>query len=200
MWFNWRGQIPDSSCARQNGPIDRPDRTFGSPPPADAATVGTMEHDAKYQNSLCLAYLGGFGVKNSRGLPSKEYFADGSKDEWEARETLAFLLRNQEPLSRELREVLAALFEPQPSPLAHPAGVREVRLRKRKQGRTKNDAAATEIAKYVYDKAQAGKPVNAAKADAALQFEMDERTIGKIWSAYKPGILEIWGPIRRRTK
>ena len=159
-----------------------------------------MEHDPKYQDSLCLAYLGGFGVKTSRGLPSTEYFGDGSKDEWEARETLAFLLRNQEPLSHELREVLAALFEPQPSPLAHPAGVREVRLRKRKQGRTKNHAAATEIAKYVYDKAQARKPVNAAKADAAEQFEMDDRTIGKIWSAYKRGIVEIWGPIRRRTK
>ena len=159
-----------------------------------------MEHDPKYQNSLCLAYLGGFGVKTSRGLPSTEYFGDGSKDEWEARETLAFLLRNQEPLSHELREVLAALFEPQPSPLAHPAGVREVRLRKRKQGRTKNHAAATEIAKYVYDKAQAGKPVNAAKADAAEQFKMEYRTIGKIWGAYKPGIVAIWGPIRRRTK
>ena len=152
-----------------------------------------MEHDPKYQNSLCLAYLGGFGVKTSRGLPSTEYFGDGSKD-------LAFLLRNQEPLSHELREVLAAVFEPQPSPLAHPAGVREVRLRKRKQGRTKNHAAATEIAKYVYDKAQADKTVNAAKADAAEQFEMDDRTIGKIWSAYKRVIIEIWGPIRRRTK
>ena len=54
----------------------------------------------KYQNSLCLAYLGGFGIKNSRSLlPNKEYFADGSKEEWEARETLAFLLRNQETLS-----------------------------------------------------------------------------------------------------
>jgi hypothetical protein len=84
--------------------------------------------------------------------------------------------------------------------LAHPAGVREVRLRKRKQGRTKNHAAATEIAKYVYDKAQTGKTVNAAKADAAEQFKMDNRTIGKIWSAYKRGIVEIWGPIRPRTK
>jgi hypothetical protein len=158
-----------------------------------------MEHHPKYQNSLCLAYLGGFGVKTSRGLPSTEYFGDGSKDEWEARETLAFLLRNQAPLSHELREVLAALFEPQPSPLAHPAGVREVRLRKRKQGRTKNHAAATEIVKYVYDKAH-GKTVNAAKADAAEQFKMEYRTIGKIWGAYKPSIVEIWGPIRRRTK
>jgi hypothetical protein len=159
-----------------------------------------MEHDPKHQNNLCLAYLGGFSVKNSRGLPSKEYFADGSKDELEARETLAFLLRNQEPLSRELREVLAALFEPQASPLAHPAGVREIRLRKRKQGQTKNHEAATHIAKFVYDEAQAGKTVNAAKADAALQFKMDERRIGKIWSAYKRGIVEIWGPIHRRTK
>jgi hypothetical protein len=84
--------------------------------------------------------------------------------------------------------------------LAHPAGVREIRLRRRKQGQTKNHAAATEIAKYVYDKAQAGKTVNAAKADAAKQFEMDDRTIGKIWSAYKRGIVEIYGPIHRRTK
>ena len=81
-----------------------------------------------------------------------------------------------------------------------PTRPREARLRKRKQGRTKNHAAATAIAKYVYDKAQAGKTVNAAKADAAEQFEMDGRTIGKIWSAYKRVLVEIWGPIRRRTK
>lgn len=157
--------------------------------------VQSMEHDPRSQRSLCLAYLSGYTTYDERGLPRKEYLAKGSEVEREARETLAFLLRSQEPLDRELRNVLAALFDPQ---LSHPVAVREVQFKMRNRGQTKNHDANTAIAWCVWEAARSGKTISAGVAEAVERFERDESTVLKLWSTYKPLFETVWGPLRQQ--
>ena len=63
-----------------------------------------------YDYTLVNVLLTGFTDFDERGLPAKKYVHDDS----EARQAIARLLRNDEPLPAQLRECLAALFEPEP--------------------------------------------------------------------------------------
>jgi hypothetical protein len=65
---------------------------------------------------LKLAYdlLAGIPAKDEKGLPVQKYFEAGSRDELEARQALARLLRNGKPLDSLVRVLLADMFDPAP--------------------------------------------------------------------------------------
>jgi len=152
-----------------------------------------MEHDPKYQRSLCGAYLIGLIDGDAKGLLRKKYFRPNSKEEREARETLAFLLRSPQPLDRELRVMLAALFDPQQG---EPYGDREIRFVRRSRGRAPEHLANSLIVRHVWDLVKAGKSVSEGIASAVARFDLDESTVMKLWAKQKPVLEAVWGPLR----
>jgi len=92
---------------------------------------------------LARVLLGGFLKEDKRGLHQKEYLKKNSGDEREARATLASILRNQGPLDRDLRGMLAALFDPKPG--THPVVERKIVFAHRTKGRRKKHEANTAI-------------------------------------------------------
>jgi hypothetical protein len=73
------------------------------------------DYDSKELTDLRSAcdLLGGFTIRDQQGLPFKKYFDECEQSEFDAREAIARLLRNNKPLSSHLRQMLAALFDPQ---------------------------------------------------------------------------------------
>jgi hypothetical protein len=70
-----------------------------------------MDEDDEFQRlMLAKVLLDGYTEYDTRGLPRKKYLAKVA--ELEARSALASILRNQKPLDHDLREKMAALFDP----------------------------------------------------------------------------------------
>jgi hypothetical protein len=151
-----------------------------------------MEHDSEHQRSLFAAYLSGYLV-DVKGLQRRRYLKSKSKEEREARETLASLLRSPQPLDRELRLRLAGLFDPQQGELYSD---REIRLVRRSQGRAPEHLANSQIAKHVWDLVKEGKSVSEGIASAVERFERDESTVMKLWVRQKPALEALWDPLR----
>ena len=84
---------------------------------------------------LARVLLGGFLKEDKRGLPHKKYLIKNSTDEQEALATLASILRSRGPLDRDLRDMLAALFDPKAG--THPVVERKIVFAHRTKGRRK---------------------------------------------------------------
>lgn len=139
---------------------------------------------------LAKVLLDGFTDYDARGLPFKKYIAD----ETEARHAIARLLREGEPLDWDLREKLAALFDPD----THPAiAERKIVFSHRGRGQRQNYQANTAIAQHVWDAVTKGGPASAAILSAADQFKLDESTVKKLWRRYRRVFEAVWGPLGR---
>jgi hypothetical protein len=155
------------------------------------ARMHAMEEDDEFQKlMLAKVLLGGYIENDARGLPRQKYLAKDA--ELEARSALASILRNQKPLDHDLREKMAALFDPAPD--THTAVDRMMVFTHRVRGRRQNSMANTAIAWHVREAVTQGNPVAAAIQLAADQFGVDDSTVKKLWLRYRRTFEAIWGP------
>jgi hypothetical protein len=135
------------------------------------------------------------------------YWRDKSSDENRGREALAELLRSGRPLTRDLRDTLAALFDP--SENHYPGGERrllfEVRAKKgKKKSKPPKTILHSSVAHHIYAIAKSGASIGAAVEDATQKFGLQERMIKRIWSQYRSTEEHIFGalppPRRGRRK
>jgi hypothetical protein len=113
-------------------------------------------------------------------LLKRKYLKLGSADECMARQALVRVLQGDQPLSKTLRNRLAALFDL--STLAERQLVFQFRCR----GNRPHRAADSQVANYVDRKIREGNPV-----EAAVQFAMD---------AYRLSRKEVNGKRRRHKE
>jgi hypothetical protein len=124
------------------------------------------------------------------------YLKPGSPEELVARRTLAALLRSDGPLDRQIRDVLANLVDPDPQPWEP----RTIRLEYRAEGTPADHIANTQLAEYVLRLIRKGATVTEACDGAADRFKVNESTVMKVWSNYRPVLEQIYGPLPRRRK
>jgi hypothetical protein len=139
---------------------------------------------------LARVLLGGFIKEDKRGLPHKKYLIKNSGDEQEALATLASILRSRGPLDRDLRDVLAALFDPKAG--THPVVERKIIFAHRTKGRRKNHATNTAIAWHVWREHKKGHTVTAAIESAVDRYGLDVTTVKKLWGKYRSIFRAIW--------
>src|SRR5262249_49025190 len=128
---------------------------------------------------LARMLLGGYSDQDHRGRLRSKYFKRGSRDELDARQAIARLLRSNGPLDRQLRTNFPDLFAP-------PAWEqRKITIVSRRRGRRVDHKSNTQIAEHVWEQVRAGAKVTAAIESAADEFGVEPETITKIWSKYK---------------
>jgi hypothetical protein len=137
---------------------------------------------------LARMLLGGYLESSARGKLRSVYLKEGSSREQDARRAISRLLRSDAPLDRQLRTVLAHLFDPDPPAWEQ----RTIRLKARGRGRPIDHVTLTQIAEYIWNERQNGKRVTDAINDAAEQFALSEETIKEIWSRYRPLLKRIY--------
>lgn len=127
---------------------------------------------------LVSALMGGFIEGLDKGKPQQKYL-DG-KEELRARTAMALLLRSGRPLTRDFRDQLAALFDPEDG--THPAIDRKLIFRRRSAGRPRRDQVRnTAIAQYINNCLREGDGVSEAQEKAAAFFGLSASAIRDIW-------------------
>ena len=138
------------------------------------------------------ALLDGYVEVDHRGRLRSKYYRKGSREESDARRAMARLLRSKDPLERQLRDSLAALFDPDPSGLEQ----RKIKIVFQGRGNRRDHVRDTQIAEHVWEKVRAGAKVTAAIESAAEVFGVEVETITKIWGRYKPLLKTVYGSAR----
>jgi hypothetical protein len=145
-------------------------------------------HAAHEALMLARALLGGYIDHDARGLPHRKYLA--GLEETRARSALAGILRSENPLDPDLRDKLAALFDPAPD--THLASEREIIFRHRGKGQRRDIDRTSAIALHVWDAVRKGSRVNAAIRSAAVRFAIDERNAWKALKIHRPALEATW--------
>jgi hypothetical protein len=132
---------------------------------------------------LARVLLGGFLKEDKRGLHQKEYLKKNSGCE-----------RERALLDRDLRDMLAALFDPKPG--THPVVERKIVFAHRTKGRRKKHEANTAIAWHVWEEVKKGLTRTAAIESAVDRYHLDVTTVKKLWGKYRRIFEKIWGPLK----
>jgi hypothetical protein len=140
------------------------------------------------QKMLINVLLGGF-VKNY----TNHYWEDKSPDENRGREALVELLRSERPLTRDLRDTLAALFDPKEN--HYPGGERRLLFELRGVGNRKETILHSSVAQHIYEAAKGGAGVKAGIDSAIDEFGLQERNVWRIWKLYRPTLEYVYGPL-----
>jgi hypothetical protein len=152
---------------------------------ADHTKKGAGDHR---QEMLINILLGGF-VKND----TNHYWEDKSPDENRGREALVELLRSKRPLTRVLRDTLAALFDPKEN--YYPGAERRLLFELRRVGNPKETILHSSVAQHIYDAAKGGASVKAGIDSAIDEFGLQERNVRRIWTLYRPTMEYVYGPL-----
>jgi hypothetical protein len=142
--------------------------------------------------SAARALVGGYVEEDAKGRLRSKYLRPGSREERDARQALARVLRD-DALDRQMRHQLADLFDPPPS------ADRKLEFVNQRPGRHADPVARTQIAEYIYAQARAGTVTKAIEA-AILKFEVSEELAKKIWGSYRPLLESIYGPLARTSR
>jgi hypothetical protein len=137
---------------------------------------------------LARKLLDGYLERSAIGKLRSVYLKERSSREQDARRAISRLLRSNAPLDRQLRTVLAGLFDPDPPPWEQ----RIIRLVKRGRGRLIDHVVLTQIAEYIWNERENGKRVTDAINDAADEFALSDEMIRKIWKRYRPLLERIY--------
>jgi hypothetical protein len=121
------------------------------------------------------------------------YWKDKSADEKMGREALAELLRSGRPLTRDLRDTLAALFDPRKN--HYPGGERRLKFEDRHRGNRPKTILHSLVAQYIYDAVKSGAGVGDAIEGAVGKFELEERMIKRIWGRRRPTLEHFDGAL-----
>ena|SRR5579872_4981530 len=150
--------------------------------------MGTPEDEPRSDEEKAIEYLQG-SLKEIAGAKGRkhvkhEYFKPGSEEERQSRAALVRLLRRDEPLSKNLRSVLAMLFDPEEK-----IERRMIAIVPRKIGRQADPAIAVEIARYIAEEEALArgkaKAISNAKADAVARYKVAPATVERAWNEWK---------------
>lgn len=130
--------------------------------------------------STSFALLDGYVEHDAQGRARSKFLKEGSAPEVEARKAICRVLRRSGTLNRQLREQLAALFDPDPRSWA-PWQQRKIKLVPRYSGRSADHVRATQIACRVKELRQAGGSLNAAIASVSEEFSISVEMVKRIW-------------------
>jgi hypothetical protein len=152
----------------------------------------TPEHDAKQDVSAASAYLGGFVKTGGRAIPQHRYYDENSTEAQFCRAALARVLRDDRPLDRQLRDMLATMFDPAPE-----AGSlwSERVLRAGFRKKPKDHFANTHMAWFVWERRKAEATTESAIKEAMVQFNVSRERMYALWGVYKPKFESVWGPL-----
>jgi hypothetical protein len=145
------------------------------------------------------AYLGGYLETDKRGIPRHRYYPERSDDSDYCRAALARVLRSDRPVDRQLRDMLADLFEPIET-LKSPWGSRKLTAGFRNAVKPRDTHANTHMAWFVWKRASEGVGVEGAIREAVDTFDVTRERMYDLWKAYKPRFEAIEGPIRGKRK
>jgi hypothetical protein len=145
------------------------------------------------------AYLGGYLKTDKRGIPRHRYYPERSDDSNHCRAALARVLRSDRPVDRQLRDMLADLFEPI-EPIKSPWGSRKLTAGFRNPVKPRDDHANTHTAWFVRKRKSEGVGVETAIQEAIDIFGVTRERMYDLLKAYKPGFEAVWGPIRGKRK
>jgi hypothetical protein len=144
-------------------------------------------------------YLGGYLAFDKRGVPRKRYNPEGSEASDYCRAALARVLRNNRPLDRQLRDMLADMFEPEER-RESPWGSRKLKAGFRNPVKPRDGNANTHMAWFVWKRARGGVGVEGAIQEAMDTFDVTRERMYDLWRVYKPLFEAIEGPMRRKGK
>jgi hypothetical protein len=149
---------------------------------------------------ILLAYglLDGSLDFDRRGLPREQYLKEGSVEEKEAREAISRLLRSPSPLDRQVREMLAALFDPRPN--TSPWGKRRIVFRFRSSGNRQSSVRNSHIVSVIWDAVRAGAGVNKAVDSAIDKTGLSRERLMELWKRYRPILEKTEGPLSRPSR
>jgi hypothetical protein len=145
------------------------------------------------------AYLGGYLETDKRGIPRHRYYPERSDDSSYCRAALARVLRSDHPVGRQLRDMLADLFEPI-EPFKSPWGSRKLTAGFRNPVKPRDAHANTHMAWFVWKRASEGVGVEGAIREAVDIFDVTRERMYDLWKTYKPRFEAIEGPIRGKRK
>ena len=154
---------------------------------------GAVDHQ---QERLINALLRGF-LENHESY-TEQYWEDKCPDENRGREALAELLRSERPLTRDLRDTLAVLFDPKEN--QYPGGERRLLFKLRRVGNRKETILHSSVAQHIYDAAKCGGGVKAGIDSAIDEFGLQERNVWLIWKRYRPTMESVYGPLPARRR
>ena len=130
------------------------------------------------------------------------YLDDDSPDDKRARAALAGLLRSGKPLTQDLRDALANLFDPED--ITHHGEKRRLKFEHRSAGTPPSTVLHSCVAQDIYDAVKQGATTASAKESAEDKYGLGKENIKKIWQAYKPALEDMFGqlppPRRGRRK
>jgi hypothetical protein len=145
---------------------------------------------------LARMLLSGSVGRGNRNRLHSTYLKPGSPEELQARQTLARLLRSNDPLDRQLRTFLANLVDPAPRQWEP----RTIRFVFRDKSQRVDSIANTQIAEYVRRLVCTSATVTEAIDRTVRRFGVQEDRVMKIWSNYRPVYERIYGPLPRQRK
>ena len=151
--------------------------------------------DFEEDTRLGYAYLGGYLSTDKRGIPRKRYHHEKSEASDLCRAALARVLRSDRPLDRQLRDMLADMFEPTVR-LESPWCERRLKAGFRAPTKPRDPNANTHMAWFVWERA-AEVGVEAAIQKAMAKFNVSRERMYDLWKVYKPLFEAIWGPLHR---
>ena len=141
--------------------------------------------------------LAGRVVQSEMGINKIEYLEDKSPEEKAARLSIARLLRSDSPLDYQLRQHLAALFDPEED--TYPGGARRLVFKdRRNRGRYRDHFRNTQIVAFITERVEKNRPhqpqlkqrssnraylrksLESAVCDAVNKFGVKERQIWNI--------------------
>ena len=93
-------------------------------------------------------------------------------------------LRSDSPLTREQRDVLADLFDPDPS--VGFKNERRIIFQYRRCGRRSQHLANTQISQHIWELFCSGWDVESGVQDATTKYKLSREDVFKIWSRFRP--------------
>jgi hypothetical protein len=142
--------------------------------------------------------LGGYLEFDKRQLARRLYHKT-SKDEAAGRAALVKMLRATEPLSREIRDLLASLFDADPNKDDYRYNIRKLVFEFRERGNRVNTYRTTRIAEFIRLRVRNGEKNEAAFQAAMSTFKLSRSNVVQAWTRHLKDY-EIFGWYDPATK
>ena len=179
-------------------PTSAPQEEYFSPLEKEAAAnLAFLVAQIKEDRENVYIIHAGRVVQSEMGINKIEYLEDKSPEEKAARLSIARLLRSDSPLDYQLREHLAALFDPEED--TYPGGARRLVFKdRRNRGRYRDHFRNTQIVAFITERVEKNRPhqpqlkqrssnraylrksLQSAVCDAVNKFGVKERQIWNI--------------------
>jgi hypothetical protein len=153
--------------------------------------------DFEEDTRLGYVYLAGFVSTDERGIPRKRYYPPRSKDSNVCRAALARVLRSDRPLDRQLRDMLADMFEPQEDPY-RPFSSRELIAKSRSKHRHQDVFAISHMTRFMWERCRAGLSPEEAVKEAMDNFDISRVYAYRLWGRHKKIYEAVWGPLPKK--